>query len=483
MAIIRWIYNQKGNSFTLLYRLRSDERLITKQKFPYKITPGSSLNFKAKTTLSNLSDYFPLDFNVSESEEDCPSYRNCTASIDALFHFGYGTLLSLPESDVLGIRITVLNDATLIGFRTSHYMCDAEGIYNIAQAYTDLISGKQIPDLVAPVISPLLSDITPDTTTTQSTGISTGHALILRPNYSHNTGILVFIQFAILIILQMIWDKLGLPNSSEQKYIYLSDKLIAQWKDQCQHDLDVASKAVQKVENHDSIVKISKLDVLVAWHIQVKIPTFRVSVSFRAILANKILQKIYANFPDQSAPHPINLIYPFSNRNPRPQESITSSASMLGNSQYHLSFQFPSLNSLQTLSHSAIARSIRLGVVEAKKPETILGHASFWKAHRQHLIGFGSPGSRLGEIAVVSSWSNLRFESLDFRKALSTIPNDGSVSGDDARLGRVIFTHPATLGPLGISTYPVTFVMRDARLGGYWLKSRMHPLSWRGHEN
>lgn len=221
------------------------------------------LNFKARTIASTLADYFPIDFNVSET--DRPSYHNCGAGVDEVFHFDSIKRLYLPGSDVFDIRVTVLNDATLIAFRVSHYICDAQSIYTIAEAYCNLIAGKPIPDLVLPTICQIPPELSPDMRT-QPTTFSTGSALVLSTNDMHTVGAVIFIRWVILCLIQAVWETFGLPNSPKEGYIFVPDDIVNRWRDDCQHGLDNTSD--------QSSVRLSKLDVLVAWHFQVYILLF-----------------------------------------------------------------------------------------------------------------------------------------------------------------------------------------------------------------
>lgn len=92
--------------------------------------------------------------------------------------------------------------------------------------------------------------------------------------------------------------------------------------------------------------------------------------------------------------------------------------------------------------------------------------------------------------ATVSSWAELDFSKLDFREALFRKPRSeislenekgAGYSEEEILDGRVLFTQPLALGPLGIVPYPLAIIVRDTRQGGYWVRAGMEPKAWKGH--
>jgi len=51
---------------------------------------------------------------------------------------------------MVSIRATTLEDATLLGFRCSHYLVNAATLCEIIQAYCDILADRPIPELVWP---------------------------------------------------------------------------------------------------------------------------------------------------------------------------------------------------------------------------------------------------------------------------------------------------------------------------------------------
>lgn len=179
---------------------------------------------------------------------------------------------SLPTTNVLAIRVTVLRDATLLGFRTPHYLCDAKSIYNIVKGYSDLISGRDILDLVLPSDT---EELPPDNEKVvndlKPAGISTGDALLFTPPTAYNLSFRSSIRWAVACLVQVISGKLRTPNCCREKYIYVSEKLISQWKSDCQREVDNHGMTETVLEDYKVPIKLSNLDVLVGWHMKVRL--------------------------------------------------------------------------------------------------------------------------------------------------------------------------------------------------------------------
>lgn len=110
---------------------------------------GSHLDFKSRrldgTRLADSG--IPLGYhNHPGVNEGKPEYHNVeTRKMEDLFHFDAmdWTGLGRPPTGILGLRVTVLDDATLLGFRLPHSFSDAEGAYEILSAFASSVGGNE----------------------------------------------------------------------------------------------------------------------------------------------------------------------------------------------------------------------------------------------------------------------------------------------------------------------------------------------------
>jgi hypothetical protein len=254
------------------------------------------LDFSARTVDQGLASYLPINIDVSGSNQDEPSFHQFDHNADKLFHFDSLKFTALPPPNVLAIRITVLHDATLLGFRMAHHLCDAESTFNIIKAFADLVSGRETPDLVLPssdahhhsqetiTVGPTAFQPA-EGTASPTADFSTGDALILTPPNSYRIDILAFIWWAICCIIHRFCEILCTPNRCHEKYIYVSENTVSRWKRDCQEELDgkynATSAAIIDTENGSQTgldvrnigpIRLSSLDVLVAWNLKVQSP-------------------------------------------------------------------------------------------------------------------------------------------------------------------------------------------------------------------
>lgn len=108
------------------------------------------MDFKSRTINKLLQNYFPVDFHVKESETPIYRVQPQENLADECFHFDSLRPLNLLPKNLLAVRVTSLNDATILGFRVPHHLCDGESVYQVIKAYRDTVAGEQIKTLITP---------------------------------------------------------------------------------------------------------------------------------------------------------------------------------------------------------------------------------------------------------------------------------------------------------------------------------------------
>lgn len=185
---------------------------------------------------------------------------------DTLFHFDSMRAFNRLNDTLFALRVTVLKDATLLGFRVAHHFCDGEGLYDIIKAYCDIIWDRPIPDLILP----------PDTKVPLSSLVQGKDSLpenvdedIRLPHPSKNfafgfRSLLLVIGY---IFLRLFAGWLGILPSSEWKYIHLPKGIVEGWRDECQKELDEDASKGRLREGAG--VELTKNDVITAWFLKV----------------------------------------------------------------------------------------------------------------------------------------------------------------------------------------------------------------------
>jgi hypothetical protein len=178
-----------------------------------------------------------------------------------------------PEN-IFALRVTVLTDATLLGFRVPHHLCDGQSTFTVVKAYCDLVSNRPIPKLVP----------SPDITTPLSTqvegkdslpaGISMENARFLNPAENLAVGNLYLAQNLGYLMGQGFGRLVGVVPQTEERYIHLSRQLVQRWRDDCQKELERMAKDGELPEGAG--IELTKNDVITAWYL--KVPTLMYAI-------------------------------------------------------------------------------------------------------------------------------------------------------------------------------------------------------------
>lgn len=183
--------------------------------------------------------------------------------MEGLFHFNSIHPFGLLPPNILAIRVTVLNDATCLGFRVPHFMSDSQTLHDIVAAYTDLLAGTSIQKLVLPPdatvpASTFIEDIAVDL----PKGLSLEDIAFLHTKDVVGVGLLDFVHFVSVWLCRRIMWKLFKGTRSVEKFIHLPKALVSKWRAETQKELDGQDSEIE--------LKLTELDVITSWLLQVR---------------------------------------------------------------------------------------------------------------------------------------------------------------------------------------------------------------------
>jgi len=118
---------------------------------PWSFATGNKVDFRSRTVDKAVHEIFGVPF-WEKSPAGLSYIHQATDSraVDKLFHFDNYRAYDARIDGMVSIRATTLEDATLLGFRCSHYLVNAATLCEIIQAYCDILADRPIPELVWP---------------------------------------------------------------------------------------------------------------------------------------------------------------------------------------------------------------------------------------------------------------------------------------------------------------------------------------------
>lgn len=417
---------------------------------------GSSLDFKVRKESSTASKFLAIDLEFAESESRVPMFAKLSPNAAQLIHFDSLLPLKIPPNQIFTLRVTLLEDATLLGFRMPHFLTDAQAGFDVIKAYCDLLAGNTIPTLAPPpdYKLPLSQLVRQDLQTSSSTSHTLEGVRIFRPDESFTIGIWHILRLALILIWRSLTEGLFASNTYETGYALLPKNLVARWQADCQEELENS-----KIHG----ISLSKQDIVTAWLLKVIPYMFQL---------NSHLTKKGAFAGIRKVNHHFDLVYPFDSRFSinAPKEGTI----YLKDSHYYVQIRWPSISKLQNSSLAQVALAIRLGVLQTRNSDTMKQYHEFYEKHINDAISFGPPGFEPGYHLIVSSWTGFSFHGLDFSNALLEPKSETS----DARIGKAVFMQPSVFGPLKVENKPTMIVLKDQH-GNYWITGSFTKAAWK----
>jgi hypothetical protein len=232
------------------------------QTRPYSFKTGNKIDFKARHVNKSIRQVFPVDYNIEDTDK--PTYQPNPG--DAEFHFDSLTAVGLPKR-LVTIRVTVLKDATLLGFRFPHHFVDGNSQYELIQVYCDLVANKKIPTItVPPDVETPLSNLVLGTDNLPAV-VRSGRGAFVDPSENVSVGFWPLMKFIAAALSRTLLSKIGLNAKDELRFIHIPATIVKQWQEECQRELDhLASEGKLK---EGAGLRLSKNDILTAWFLKV----------------------------------------------------------------------------------------------------------------------------------------------------------------------------------------------------------------------
>ncbi|KAJ9311115.1 hypothetical protein DTO271D3_8604 [Paecilomyces variotii] len=402
---------------------------MSKKTKPYSFSIGKNIDVKSRMLNRTGRESLPILYDCESRQPSSPLVFSANSSIpDTSFHFDAPSNRS--SEPLFTLRITSLQDVTLLGFRCPHYFVDSQGMFDIIKTYAALVSGKPAPTLI------LSCDERYDPMSNSVPVMETHPKDPVLDFDGHRVGLVS----TLLTASHMLWKGakrvMGIIETPEERYVYVPKKWI---DDARQH----AIKELAEVdETKHAAAGLTKHDILTAW----------------------FLKCSYQNStPDN---RPINFYYSLNWRFALP--SLPDNEACPRHTVYARLIRFDSLCKLQQDSLAQNALTIRRAVNQARTPSEIYRALKFLENNLTNLVTMGGPDIDLNRVPILSSSTAMPFCELDFRGA--------STTGSEAK---VIYVQPWAPLAMCLQFVPFSISTKDGK-GGYWLRMANVPQAWKG---
>ncbi|KAL4868858.1 hypothetical protein BDV12DRAFT_196838 [Aspergillus spectabilis] len=388
-----------------------------------KFQCGSTADFKSRTLNEDLSSFLPFSRPVGSATPKI--LLDDPASTDSKFFFQVSSNLK----SISKLRVTILKNATLLGFSFSHALSDGKSSYDIIRYFCDLLSSKPLPTFILPPdatgerISDLLRDKAPAPASAQP-GTETFVS-------SHLTALKLHAKYMLL----RVGEILGLSSKLTYKTVYIPGP----WVD------EIRKRAQKELESSDehSAVHLTRNDIIAALYL-----------------------KMVYNWK-KTNDSPVDYIGPINYRGLL--EPSKPGTHYMHNSVVFLLCQF-SERELQTSSIAIVAARIRLATIQYTHPAMIRSEILHFEDRvlapaMQDIRG----GVRWGTL-MATPWTTFNYTSLDF-----------SGASREGRTPSVVFVNPSVPLTLGDLPSPLAINVKDGA-GGYWFRAANSQRGWETFE-
>ncbi|RFU25551.1 hypothetical protein B7463_g10788, partial [Scytalidium lignicola] len=417
---------------------------------PYSISKGSECDFRVRelraSTLSKYSSFLgnmikTRDMVRSGTKPWAPDTTS-DSSLDDIAHFNSISRAASPPTSIFTLRVTILDDATIFGFRVPHYVTDGTGLYEIVKAYSNIVAGNSVqklippPDINVPISQCIRNDGDQNIIFSE---LLSQDVSICKADEIHTRGIWPAIKQAVNILIHNYASFLQ-GMSFSNGYVYLPREFISELHNQCQKEVSVVNRS-----SSDGEIILSKLDVLVAWFLKVS----------------------YKHMPPESDEGPFDLIhmmsYRFCTQIPGDGSEDSNSMTYLRNSHAAMCLRWSSFRKFQAMKLAQVALAVRALVNYNKSESSVKSFLKFYEVHVDATLSYGPKGARVGYLPVVTSWTTFPYFELDFSSALEKKEPYSDVGHDT--MGKVVFVDPQIQSGFGIQIRPIIIVTKDSHQG------------------
>jgi hypothetical protein len=354
------------------------------------------------------------------------------------------------SNTIFKVRVTVLQDATLLCFGITHYLCDGSSCFEVVKAFCNILSNKPIPSLVLspdaegfcdlasdlPLASSVLFKAKGTLLSSKVISDSTGEESAIyyeTQQQNFDTGILKLGRLVWRVVSSKVAAQFGLIDKLTTKFVHLPGTWVNELKARSQEEL-----AVQSLE-----ITLTRNDIIAAW----------------------ILKVIYSPQPASSAP----VDYYGSIDYRQFTDHFEPDTYYIHNEIGLVRCKF-SVEQLQKESLANIARDIRLTTLRYKCHESAKQNLRFVEDNiNKVLIPSTRAGGNLSFVAL-SQWTTYDYTSLDFSRAS---PNGKKPS--------ISFVNPAVSVHMNLILGPIALLAKNG-LGDYWVRIGNNSTGWKNFD-
>ncbi|GKZ37271.1 hypothetical protein AbraIFM66950_008728 [Aspergillus brasiliensis] len=348
---------------------------------------------------------------------------------------GHEAIPATP-ANVFLIRVTLLQDATLLCFGISHHLTDGTAAYDVIHAYCDLLAGRPIPSLLLP----------PD-----ARGQRMSDRVILNDHQERSLPSITYAEHLVnftvgfwrilLLIAPVAWSlllrKICLEETLEERFIYLPHDWVGTMRKKALDTLATMPVSPQPFWDDQP----TRNNIITAW----------------------FLKTVYCALPHSKAT--MYFYGPLSYRpviEPPPQ-GIYWIHNSVGLMQQELS-----VAQIQDEPLALLAGRLRLATLRYTSPASIMSFLGMCEDHASQQMLPSVPSLGRMPMVMVTTWTGFDFSCLDFSGAAC----------DRTQPARVLFVDPLVRS-MRQGVWPSAYTLKCTQGGGYWMRAWNTPSGWK----
>ncbi|KAL2807892.1 hypothetical protein BJX63DRAFT_425016 [Aspergillus granulosus] len=381
---------------------------------------GRTVDFRERTIKKDLSWFLPFSWHPGAAPR---------VICDDLVHIDGKFLFAAPliSTSTSKLRVTTLNDATLLCFSFSHGLCDGQSAYDIIRYFCDLLSDKPIPKFTFPpdATGKRISDLIQEVTTEPLSAQLERDIFVSNP--------LAAVKFFARYLPFILAETLRLSPKLTHRTIYLPGTWVDSVRARAQKELEVRGEYLG--------LQLTKNDLIAALY----------------------LKLVYGAKKPNYSNNPVDYIGPINYRPLLKPSGLDTYYTH--NSITCLLCQF-SEHELRTESITKIAARIRLATIQYRHPASIKREISRFEDKVLAPAMQDSHASVKWGLPMVSPWTTFNYTALDF-----------SGASRQGRKPSIVFANPSVPLALGTLLSPFAINLKDGA-GGYWLRGANTQHGW-----
>ncbi|GKZ18407.1 hypothetical protein AbraIFM66951_000965 [Aspergillus brasiliensis] len=363
---------------------------------PYALSTGSTVDFESRT----------LPQDATSWKRGILQSRDCTQPtiIDSLRpeELDHAFIFDVPATpaNVFLIRVTLLQDATLLCFGISHHLADGTAAYDVIRAYCDLLAGRPIPSLLLP----------PD-----ARGQRMSDRVILNDQQEpslpsityaeHLANFTVGFWWILLLIVRVVWSlllrKLCVEETLEERFIYLPHDWVGTMRKRALDTLAIMLVSPQPLWDDQP----TRNNIINAW----------------------FLKTVYCALPRSTA-----TMYFYGPLSYRPVIEPPPQGTYWIHNSVGLMQQELSVAQIQDESVALLAGRLRLATLRYTSPASIKSFLRMCEDYASQQMLPSVPSLGRMPMVMVTTWTGFDFSCLDFSGAACT----------STKSVRVLFVNP-----------------------------------------